>query len=261
MATRDNAWPEGTPCWVDLGVADMDKARAFYGGLFGWDMEPGPPEVGGYTMCLKNGHAAAGVGPKQDPDMPSVWVTYLAADDVDAVAGRVTENGGRIMMEPMDVMDVGRMAIGSDPAGAIFGLWQARAHIGAAIANEPGAFTWNENMSRDWEAAKAFYGSVFGWGFNDMSAEGFSYATFTVDGRDVGGVGALPDEVPEEVPANWGTYFAVDDADAAVQKVRDLGGQVLQEPFDTPFGRMARVTDDQGAVFSIAGPTGSAAAQ
>jgi uncharacterized protein len=252
MVTRDTAWDSGTPCWVDLGVDDMARARAFYGGLFGWDLQEGPPEAGGYTMCELGGRQVAGIGAKMGPaEMPSVWTTYIASSDADETATKIKAAGGQLMMEPFDVMDVGRMAIATDPAGAVFGVWQARLHTGVGLANEPGALAWNENMSRDFEGNKAFYHAVFGYDYGDMSDAGFKYATLDLGGRPVGGIGELGPEVPAEIPAHWAAYFAVQDTDAAIAKVAELGGAVMRPAWDTPYGRMAALSDDQGAVFSV----------
>jgi uncharacterized protein len=252
MVTRDTAWPDGTPCWVDLGVDDIAQASTFYAGLFGWDIQAGPPEAGGYAMCLKNGRAVAGIGPSQGPPgAPPVWTTYLAADDADETAAKVTKAGGQMFMEPFDVMDVGRMAVAADPGGAVFGLWQARAHTGAGLANEPGTLCWNENHTRDFDGNKAFYQAVFGYEFGDIEGGGIRYATLKLDGREVGGIMELDSSIPAEVPAHWETYFGVTDADAAVVAVGAAGGAVIRPPWDTPYGRIAIVTDDQGAEFSI----------
>lgn len=259
MVTRDTAWPGGTPCWVDLGVDDIDKARAFYGGLFGWDIQSGPPEAGGYAICLLRGRPAAGIGPKMGPaEMPTVWTTYLAADSADDIAAKVKTAGGQLLTDLMDVMDAGRMAIAADPAGAVFGIWQGRAHTGAGVANEPGSLCWNENMSRDFEGNKAFYRAVFGYDYDDMSGDGFSYATLKVGDAIVGGIGGLPADVPAEVPAHWSTYFAVADTDAALGTVTGLGGSVVRPAWDSPYGKMATVSDDQGAQFSLIGVTADA---
>jgi predicted enzyme related to lactoylglutathione lyase len=158
-------------------------------------------------------------------------------------------------MEPMDVMDVGRMAVAVDPAGAGFGIWQARAFPGAQIVNEPGAMCWNEQVSRDFERSKAFYAAVFGYEYGDMSGEGFSYATFKVDGRDVGGIGDLHAGVPAGTRAGLRVYFGSADTDASVARVQANGGSVTREPIDHPYGRMSTVADDQGALFSLLGVT------
>jgi len=251
MVTRDTAWPTGTPCWVDLGVTDIPTAQEFYGGLFGWDIQDTGPESGGYRMCEIDGQPVAGIGPKMDPNMPTFWTTYLATEDADATAAKIKAAGGQVIMEPFDVMDVGRMAIAMDPGGAAFGIWQAKLHTGIRLANEPGSLIWSENMSRNYEANKAFYNTVFGYSYGDIGAEGMNYATLDLDGRSVGGIGEIGAEMPAEMPANWGTYFAVDDTDAAVAKVTELGGSVVAPAWDSPYGRMAVVSDNQGAVFSL----------
>jgi predicted enzyme related to lactoylglutathione lyase len=259
VVTRDTPWPGGTPCWIDLGVDNVEQAMAFYRGMFGWDIQPGPPEVGGYAMCLLGGRPAAGIGPKMGPaEMPSVWMTYLAADNADDVTAKVRAAGGQLMVEPMDVMDVGRMAVAADPGGAAFGIWQARSHTGAGVANEPGSLCWNENMSRNFAGNQAFYQAVFGYDYDDMSAEGFRYATVKVGDAIVGGIGELPAEVPADVPAHWSAYFAVADTDAALGTVTGLGGSIVRPAWDSPYGKMATVSDDQGAVFSIIGMTADA---
>ncbi len=252
MVTRDKAWRPGTPCWADLSADDVSRARAFYSGLFGWTINEGPPETGGYSMCEVNGRAVAGIGPKMGPpDSPVAWTTYLATTDADATAARITAAGGMLLMEPFDVMDIGRMAIAADPGGAVFGLWQEGTFPGAQLANEPGAMTWNENMSRDLDGNKAFYQAVFGYGYGDMSDGGFRYATLELDGDIVGGIGELGADQPAEVPAHWSAYFAVPDTDAALAAVTRLGGRVIAPAWDTPYGRMAVASDDQGGVFSV----------
>lgn len=252
MVTRDTAWPAGTPCWIDIGVADMPKAKAFYSGLFGWEIFDGPPEAGGYSMCEIDGRQVAGIGPKMGPaDMPTFWTTYIATDDADQTVAKIEAAGGQLIMGPMDVMDVGRMFVATDPGGAIFGGWQARAHTGVQLANEPGSLTWSENMSRNYEANKAFYAAVFGYQFGDISGEGFKYSTLDLDGRPVGGIGEISADQPAEMPAYWGTYFAVADTDAAVDSAVELGGSVVGPAWDSPYGRMAVVSDDQGAIFAL----------
>lgn len=252
MVTRDSAWPGGTPCWVDLGVDDIAKASTFYTRVFGWEIQAGPPETGGYSMCLKDGHPVAGIGPRQGPAgaLP-VWTVYLASNDADETAAKITAAGGEVLVAPMDVMDVGRMAIAVDPAGAEFGVWQARSHTGMGLANEPGSVCWNENFSRDMEGNEAFYRAVFGYEYGDMSTPDFRYATLKIDGAEVGGIGELGSGFPPGVPAHWSTYFAVAGTDAAVATIVSVGGSVMRPPGDTPYGRMAVVSDNQGAVFSL----------
>jgi uncharacterized protein len=252
MVTRDTAWTEGTPCWVDLGVADIAKACAFYGALFGWEAQPGPPEAGGYTVCRKDGRQVAGIGPNMGPPgSPSAWTTYLAAGDAAGAARKIKAAGGHLVMGPMDVMDQGRMAIAADPGGAAFGLWQARARTGVQLANEPGSLAWNENLSRDFDGNKAFYHAVFGYEFGEIGDDGFRYATLKVDGREVGGIGELDGTSADGVRPHWSVCFAVEDTDAAVAEVGALGGATLRPPWDSPYGRMAGVADDHGASFTL----------
>jgi uncharacterized protein len=258
MATRDSNWPEGTPCWVDLGVPDIERAATFYAAVFSWTIPEGSPETGGYRVATLKGLNVAGIGPKMGPpDAPTMWLTYLATDNADAAADRIKGAGGQIVMDPMDVMEHGRMVVAIDPAGASFGLWQGRRHTGAGLVNEQGALTWNEHFSRDFEASKAFYHAVFGYEYTDMSGEGFTYATFKVGGKDVGGMGEYPADAPASAQPGWSVYFGATDTDASVARVIGEGGSTLREAENSPYGRLATVTDDQGAVFSIISVAGS----
>jgi predicted enzyme related to lactoylglutathione lyase len=242
----------GTPCWVDVTVDDVPKAVAFYQALFGWDIVSGGPGTGGYRVCHKNGRVVAGISPELGgPGGQPSWTTYLAADDTDAVAAKIKAAGGQLLLEPTDVAGAGRMALAVDAAGAGFGLWQGGTTSGIGLANEPGSLSWNEHMSRDYDASKAFYRAVFGYHFQDVSEGGFRYAMFLVDGREVGGIGQYEDGTPEGAPATWSVYFAVDDTDAAVARVSELGGSVVEPVRDSPYGRIGVVNDDQGAVFSV----------
>ncbi|GLY41523.1 glyoxalase [Amycolatopsis sp. NBRC 101858] len=255
MLFRDEPWPEGTPSWVDLMVPDQAKAVAFYSGLFGWDVQTGGEETGFYGMALVAGRPVAGIG--QTPpgqEMPAVWTTYLSVSDVDKTATAITEAGGQIVVPVMDVMQEGRMAVAVDAGGAAFGLWEPGNHTGTQVTAAPGTMAWNECMSRDYPAAKAFYEQVFGYGFQDLSNDDFTYAVLLLDGRPVGGVGALPDSVPADVPSHWSAYFSVADADASAAKAVELGGQALGKPFDSPYGRQVRIADDQGVTFLVVAP-------
>jgi predicted enzyme related to lactoylglutathione lyase len=258
LVTRDTPWPDGTPCWVDLGTSDIQQSAGFYASVFGWGIEQGPPEAGGYSMAMLEGRNVAGIGPVMGPPgTPSTWSTYFAAADADAAAARVTSAGGQLIAGPMDVMDVGRLVMAADVTGAVFGLWQARSHTGVQVANVPGAFTWSEHMSRDFEGAKAFYAAVFGYEYGDMSGPGFSYATLLINGQQVvGGIGAVSEEVgPEDAgeaqAAHWSVYFGTADTDKSVDLATSNGGRVVRPAADSPYGRMAVVADQHGAVFSL----------
>ena len=257
MPTRDEAWPQGTPCWIDCQVDDTTKAREFYAGLFGWEIMDSPEEAGGYLMAMKNGKPAAGIGPKPEGmSVPSAWTTYFAADSADDIATKVTPAGGQIFMPPFDVMDVGRMFVAADPTGAAFGVWEAKAHTGAGIFNEHGAYCWNELHTRSYQQAQDFYAQVFGWSYTEIGdGDSFVYSTFALPGGE--GIGGVSDDtkMPGQAPAHWLTWFQVDDTDAALTKATELGATVIMGADDSPAGRMGIVQAPQGEVFGVIDPT------
>lgn len=241
------SYRHGTPSWVDLGTTDLAAAREFYGRLLGWSYEVGPPETSYYTLCRLRDRNVAGMYELM-PELtaqgvPPNWATYIDVDSADDVAKRIAEAGGEIVQPPMDVMDQGRVLMARDPSGAVFGCWQPGSHIGAQLANEPGTLTWNELLSRDVDAALRFYTTVFGHGTQQVDAGGQPYTLLTVADHPIGGLMAMPAEVPAEVPSYWLTYFLVDDTDAAVATARGGGGQVKYGPTDSPYGRMAVLAD------------------
>lgn len=241
-------YEHGVPSWCDLG-ADMAKAKPFYTGLFGWDIQEGPPEAGGYAIAHLRGKTVCGLGPQQNPG-PPYWTTYINVISADEAIKLVKANGGMVYMEPMDVMDVGRMAIAADPTGAAFGVWQPKSHIGAQLINEPNTMCWNELITTDTEAAKKFYRAVFGWGEETHTGE-VTYTEWKIDGRSIGGMMAKNDMMPKEMPSNWGVYFAVTDTDATVKQAASLGAHVIMPPTDIEPGRFAVLVDPAGAVFNV----------
>jgi predicted enzyme related to lactoylglutathione lyase len=256
MGIRDAAWPTGVPCWVDLLAADIARARAFYAGLFGWSIRAEPPEANGYCIAEVDGRDVAGMGPKLDTaDLPTAWTTYLATGDADMTAEKILAAGGQLLVEPFDVLGAGRMGMAADLDGAVFGLWEARAHTGAKLTGEPGTLAWSENMSRKLDGNKAFYQAVFGYTFDDAGTADLGYATLNLDGAVVGGIGELDGGHPADDPAHWAVYFGVADTDAAVARVAEMGGRVIGPARDSPCGRRAVVSDDQGAVFAVIAAT------
>jgi hypothetical protein len=246
----------GTPSWVELSVKDTDAAAAFYGELMGWSAtEPGPvEETGGYRMFQQGDDRVAGLMGHMQEGQPTAWATYIAVADADETAAKVSGNGGSVMLEPMDVMDIGRMAFFADPTGAAFGVWQPRSFAGADLVNEPNSLCWNEVLTRDAEANKAFYPAVFGWTAGRPGFEGApeSYTVWEVGGQAVGGMMQMSDPYfPAEVPPHWSVCFAVADCDATATKARDLGATITYEPMDMPIGRFAGIVDPQGASFSV----------
>jgi predicted enzyme related to lactoylglutathione lyase len=242
----------GTPSWVDLGSPDVDASISFYGSLFGWiASEPGPPEAGGYRFFLQEGKMVGGVGPLMMEGQPPAWLNYVTVADADETVGKARDAGGTVFVEPMDVMDVGRFSVLADPTGAALGLWQPRRHTGAELVNEPVSLTWNELETRDPEAAKPFYGALFGWEAETTEMGGGEYTTWRLDGQPVGGMADITGRVPDEVPAHWLAYFAVADTDATVARAQELGGDVNVPPMDIPAGRFAVLGDTHGAVFGV----------
>ena len=257
MPRRDTA-PIGSPCWVDLMTSDTQKSREFYGQLFGWDAEEPAEEFGGYFTFIKDGVRLAGCMPRM-PDtpaeMPDVWSVYLASDDarktVDAAAG----NGGQVIVAPMDVGDVGTMAIVSDPGGAAIGVWQPGVHQGFGVLAEAGAPSWFELHTRDYDAAVGFYRNVFRWDVHVVSdAAEFRYTTMQHGDASLAGVIDATGFLPDGVPSHWVVYFGVDDADAALARIVELGGSIVTAAEDTPYGRLAEATDPTGAAFKLVAP-------
>ena len=157
MPIHAEAWPTGTPCWVDLSVPNIDAATTFYTSVLGWTLEDQGENYGHYHLASIEGHQAAGLGPPMEPGQPSVWTLYFSAPDLDAAADAVTENGGTVLVPPMEVGPMGAMAVALDPTGAAFGLWRAGTHTGVDVYNQPGALTWEDLRSPDPDAARAFY--------------------------------------------------------------------------------------------------------
>jgi uncharacterized protein len=254
MPVRDDAWPAGTPCWIDAQLDDLDKGEQFYAALFGWTFESSPDEqYGGYRVGSLRGRPVAGLGPKPGP-MPSVWSTYIAVDDADTTAATITEAGGSLLMPVFDVGPMGRMTFATDVNGAAFGIWQQLQHRGVGICNEPDTLTWNELHTRSFDGAKAFYGRVFGWDYDAMGdGTSLNYAVVKRPG-DGSGVGGINDDTlmpAPEMPDHWLVWFASADCDASAAKVGELGGSVLMPPTTTPFGRMGVVQGGQGEVFGL----------
>jgi predicted enzyme related to lactoylglutathione lyase len=273
MPERDRYIP-GVPCWVDTSQPDPEAAVDFYSSLFGWEFEDvmPPGSEGKYFIARLRGGDVAAVGsiPEAAPPM-AMWNTYVWVESADETASKVRDAGGRIVMEPFDVMDAGRMAVVTDPEGAAFCVWQAKEHRGALVVNEPGSLNFNDLHTRDGKGAKSFYGAVFGW--ETLRLEG-GFELWTLPGygdhlerddpdlrkrlAELGGPAGFEDVVASispiaddrsEVPTHWGVTFAVDDADATAKKAAELGGTVVVPPFDAPWVRMTVLADPQGATF------------
>jgi len=248
-------YPQGTFSWVDLGTTDTDAAKDFYGGLFGWQFDDMPVGDGStYTMCSVNGKQVAALARQSDQErgqgIPPHWNNYITVDDVDAIAPRVSALNGNLLMPPFDVLEAGRMALGSDPTGGVFALWEPRNHIGAALVNVPGAFTWNELGTTDVEAAKQFYSDLLGWTYEELEGSDLPYEVIINNGRSNGGIRPLG---PEEqgLPSYWSPYFGTASTEQTGKRAIELGGKVVVETIDVPNGRFAAIADPQGAFFAV----------
>lgn len=242
----------GTPNWFDLMTRDVERAKAFYGPIFGWTFDTGPAETGHYTMCGVGARKVAGIAtlPEGNP-MPSSWTVYFASENADRTAAMTKELGGKIMMEPMDVMEEGRMLIGSDPTGAVFGVWQPKKHTGTSPSPEHGSMAWCEVNTRDAAKARDFYGKLLGLRTEKMDAPDMTYYTLHHGQDAVAGVLQMDASMPAQTPPHWMPYFVVKSADAAAASVEKGGGKVHMKPFNTPYGRCAVFSDPWGATFSV----------
>ncbi|MBV9281349.1 MAG: VOC family protein [Chloroflexi bacterium] len=241
----------GVPLWVDVSSPDLDRSRAFYSGLFGWEARLVPdPQAGGYTMFYLDGKMVGAAGPTSGPEQHPAWATYVCSADADATARAAREAGGQVLMDPMDVMGQGRMAVMADPTGAHVSIWQPQAHGGAELVNEPSSFCWNELYTRDLPTAREFYRKVFDWGVEETEFSGGAYTLFQVDGRSIAG-GMDMSFLPDSVPPHWLVYFTVQNTADAVEKARELGATILDGPKDTPMGPLAVIEDPVGASFAI----------
>ena len=273
---KRQGYPTGVPCWVDTTQPDPDAAVDFYSGLFGWEcqdvMPAGSPMK--YFIARVSGGDVAAIGaiPERAPDQ-AMWNTYIWADDVDATVAAVVNAGGTVFAEPFDVMEFGRMAVFTDPEGAVFSVWQPGTHRGSEVVNEHGSLNFNTLNSRQLESARAFYGSVFGWstldvggptpmwtlpGYGDHLEEKVSpglRASMAEMGapagfEDVVAAVDLIDPNDTTTPANWGVTFAVDNADETAAQAAALGGTIVAPPTDLPWVRATVIADPQGAVFT-----------
>jgi predicted enzyme related to lactoylglutathione lyase len=251
---RDDA-PTGAPCWVDLLTTDPNRSRAFYGRLFGWTVEDPGEDYGGYVNFLADGIQVAGCMRNDGTaGVPDLWSVYLATADADATVARAVEHGGQVMVPPMDVMTLGRMAVVVDRGGAVIGMWQPGEHRGFGVYDEPGTPAWFELHTRDYDAGVQFYRDVFGWR-TQVASDTPEFRYTTLDGGDEQLAGIMDASVflPDGVPAAWSVYFRVADADLALSEVVALGGEVLMGAEDTPYGRLATAADPTGAVFKVIG--------
>lgn len=274
MQSDRDGYPPGVPCWVDTTQPDPDAAAAFYRDLFGWEVEDVmPPGADGkYFMGRIRGRDVAAVSsPMGDAPPFATWNTYVSVESADETARRVRAAGGQVLVEPFDVMESGRMAVLADPEGAVISAWEPKEHQGSRVVNEHGSVNFNVLSTRDVEAAKAFYGAVFGWetldfggtdGMWTLPGYGDHLEELTPGLRERNAeFGAPPGfedvvatlnplgEDDRDTPAHWGVTFGVDNADEAAKRAEELGAEILVPPTDAPWVRISVIRDPQGATF------------
>lgn len=237
----------GEPVWLELTTTDFATSVAFYSGLFGWTSDATPETLdGGTTMHLGSDRVARIVPMPEDG-----WVVYLRTDDIVATATAIPAHGGRVELAPSAVGDLAIMAIATDPSGARVGFWEPERHPGFDAEDVPGAPTWFELHTFDFAAAVPFYEKVASWRPVSMGdSDGFRMVSNGEPGIAEAGIfDASRDDLTES--SMWMPYFAVEDADGAAARVRELGGSLLDEIVDTPFGRLVHATDPLGTLFTI----------
>ncbi|MFF7635059.1 VOC family protein [Kitasatospora sp. NPDC008050] len=243
----------GSPCWVQLSTTDPAAARQFYGQLFGWTAADPDPKYGGYTTFSLDGAAAAAVAPLMNPQQPVQWQLSFATTDADATAEAAKSAGAQLWMGPMEVGELGRWALLSDPTGAPFGLWQTGQFGGFGVVNEPNAFGWIDLSTRNLAAALEFYKTVFGWQVWPHDV----YQMVGLADTMFGGMMAMGEMFPPEVPSHWNPFFVAADVDATANTAARLGADILHGPVDVEMDngpRIAVIRDPQGATFGIFAP-------
>ncbi|HWI31054.1 MAG TPA: VOC family protein [Microbacterium sp.] len=268
MTNPPHTYPHGVLCWIDIEKSDPDAAADFYRGLLGWDFHaatpPDAPDT--YLIATLDGEDAAAIGGGEDGE----WMTYVAVDDADAAAERVTDAGGTVLVPVADAGPGGRLAVCADPDGAVFRLWEADQRLGAQIANVPGAWNFSILRTADPEAALAFYARAFGWtsiggdpalGDVMIAVPGYGeHLASTVDPGILERQEFAPEGFEDVVggiaraeggePARWVVQFSIADRAEAIESARRGGGEVVSTR-DTDYTFEAVLRDPQGAEFRV----------
>jgi predicted enzyme related to lactoylglutathione lyase len=253
----DIVYTHGEFCWHELATRDAGQAKAFYEGLVGWQGADTPRPGGGgtYVRVSAGDDEQGGIYQMEGPQfegVPSHWAVYVWVEDVAATTAKARELGAQVLLEPMEVPEIGHMAIFKDPTGAPFAIYHGTGHPGASKAPpRHGTFCWTELATSDLAKAKEFYEALFGWKLVEQDMPMGKYTMIFVGEQSIGGMMDTT-EWPGEVPSHWMSYLTVDDCDASAAKVTELGGTVCVPPTDIPpVGRFSVVNDPGGAVFSI----------
>ena len=244
----------GAPIWTDLATSDLSRAEDFYGQVFGWTVRNPGEQFGGYvTFYLDEDVVAGMIGNRPDSGFPDQWTIYLASPDARKTAAGAADAGGSVVIEPMDVHDLGAMALLRDPGAAPVGIWQPGTHRGFGTRGRAGAPVWHELHTRDYEGSVRFYQQALGWRTSVMSDTPEFRYTVQVDdgGSQLAGIMDATADLPDGAPGTWHTYWGSADVDATLSAVERLGGRVLRPAEDTPYGRLAEAADPTGATFKL----------
>jgi uncharacterized protein len=254
MSDRDEA-PIGAPIWIDLMTSDIDGAIAFYAETLGWKAEAPDETFGGYVSFLNDGTPVAGCMAKNEGDaIPDRWTTYLRSDDARASVEAATARRSTVVVPVMDVGDLGTMAVVRDPGGAPIGVWEPKQHRGF-MRTGSGAPGWFDLQTRDHAATVAFYVDIFHWTTNVLSdTDDFRYTTLKIGDTEYAGIHDASKFLPAHEQPQWTVVIAVDSTDETAAKVVQLGGGTVRPPGDSPYGRLATVSDPTGAVFGLISP-------
>jgi predicted enzyme related to lactoylglutathione lyase len=248
-----DTYAPGTFCWADLGTPDAAAATRFYTTLFGWTAEARPmgPDAF-YTMLHADGRSVAALYQQEAAHHgPPHWLSYISVASATDAASRARALGGSVLMEPFDVLDVGRMTMVQDPSGAVIALWEPQRHAGAGVVGEPNSICWNELATTDAERATTFYVELLDWAAAAQPMGAGACTLFGADGAPRGGMRTIPPSWGG-VPPHWLVYFAVSDCDGATALAQSLGGAVRVPPTEAPgVGRFSVLADPQGAMFAV----------
>jgi predicted enzyme related to lactoylglutathione lyase len=191
------------------------------------------------------------MGNTPESGMPDAWSVYLATDDAQATVDAAAAHGGVVALAPMAVGELGTMGMVLDPGQAAIGLWQPGLHRGFGVLAEAGAASWFELHTRDYDAAVQFYRDVFKWDTHVVSdTPEFRYTTLGEGDDQLAGI-MDASVFPDDAPVGWSVYFGVEDTDAALAEIVELGGAVVIPAEDTPYGRLAQASDPTGARFKL----------
>lgn len=250
-------YPRGRFVWHELQTTDPEAAQGFYTALIGWEAKPMAGSDPPYVILGLGEAMLAGLMklPPQAAAMgaPPNWLGYVTVPDVDATTAQATALGATVLVPPMDIPNMGRFSVLQDPQGAVIATWRASGEEGGqdgppAVAR----FSWHELYAADHEAAFAFYSDLFGWkklNAVDMGPMGI-YQLFGRTDVPLGGMFNKPADLP--APPHWLYYIRVPDVHKAVEKVKELGGQLLNGPMEVPGGDwIAQCLDPQGAAFAL----------